>query len=332
MDRWLQVNELEPQLNDGQRLAYDAIVHAVEGYNRGDAPDGSRFFYLDAIGGSGKTFVLNLLLARVRAGRRVALAVATSGLASMLLQGGTTAHRRFKIPLLLKEDSLSTLSPRTDEARLIREAALIVWDEAPMAHKHTLEVLDRLLRELMRDTPYADLPFGGKVVVLAGDYRQLLPVVPRGTRGNIVAATHLHSYLWRHGRGVHRLRLSQNMRVDRLLAEGRDAEAQQDWAKWLLDLGGDTLPHLPVARANTVALPVECCLRSPRPRSAPTVDDLVADVFGNLREDPEACEPARLMQRAVLTPLNKNVDAVNQKVRRERMIRITPTLPFLYIL
>jgi hypothetical protein len=35
--------------------------------------------------------------------------------------------------------------------------------------------LDRSLRDLMRQV---DVPFGGKVVVFLGDFKQLLPVVP----------------------------------------------------------------------------------------------------------------------------------------------------------
>eukprot|EP00959_Pyramimonas_sp_CCMP1952_P129370 2705354-Pyramimonas_sp.AAC.1 len=75
-----------------------------------------------------------------------------------------------------------------------------------MAHRHALEVLDKLLCDVMQNR---GVPFGGKVVVLSGDYRQLLPVVPRAGRGQIVSATHPRSRLWR---GVRRIRLTENMR------------------------------------------------------------------------------------------------------------------------
>ena len=40
--------------------------------------------------------------------------------------------------------------------------------------------LDRSLREIMKNS----LPFGGKVVVFLGDFKQLLPVIP-GVRGDV---------------------------------------------------------------------------------------------------------------------------------------------------
>jgi hypothetical protein len=188
-------------------------------------------------------------------------------------------------------------------------AKLIVWDEAPMAHKHAVEVLDRLLRDIM-GTP--NVPFGGKVVVLSGDYRQLLPVVPRGTRNLIVAATHPNSYLWRH---VRVLRLHVNMRVQRLLAEGRPAAAQQAWAAWLQQLGEGTLPS---SSDGSVALPPECCMGADLPEgaAAPTLMDFIQRVYGDLANDPSARDPEVITRRAILTPLNKTVDEINEQVMR----------------
>lgn len=143
-----------PLLNVEQREAYDAIMLAVHGGAEGG------FFFLDAMGGCGKTFVLSLLLASVRQTGGVALACATSGLAALLLEGGTTAHSRFKLPLELDADSVSGMTMQHASAALLRAAKIIVWDEAPMAHKHALGVLDRLLRDIMGRP---DLPFGGKV-------------------------------------------------------------------------------------------------------------------------------------------------------------------------
>jgi hypothetical protein len=62
-----------------------------------------------------------------------------------------------------------------------------------------------------------DMLFGGKVVVMGGDFRQLLPVVPRGMRGcQIVDASLKRSaILWHCVKVRH---LHENMRVHRLLA------------------------------------------------------------------------------------------------------------------
>ena len=52
-------------------------------------------------------------------------------------------------------------------------------DEATMLDRYQLEAMDRTLRDLMSNP---DVPFGGKVVILAGDFRQCLPVVPGANR------------------------------------------------------------------------------------------------------------------------------------------------------
>ena len=49
-------------------------------------------YFLDVLGGTGKTFLINLLLAKVTFDKKIALAVASSGIAATLLEGGRTAH------------------------------------------------------------------------------------------------------------------------------------------------------------------------------------------------------------------------------------------------
>ena len=55
---------------------------------------------------------------------------------------------------------------------------------APMSHKLNLEALDRTLREIT-DT---DQPFGGKTMLLSGDFRQCLPVIPHANQAEVVDA------------------------------------------------------------------------------------------------------------------------------------------------
>lgn len=64
-----------------------------------------RVFFVDGPGGTGKTFLYSLLLAYVRAQGKVALSVASSGIAALLMEGGRTAHSRFKIPVPANETS-----------------------------------------------------------------------------------------------------------------------------------------------------------------------------------------------------------------------------------
>ena len=110
-----------PKLNEKQMVAYQTImhfVHAVKEYNAvvlgGETmppfPDVPTCFFVDGLGGSGKTFLYNTLLSSIRADNGIALAVASSGIAALLLEGGWTAHSRFKIPVNGIND-LSTCIP-----------------------------------------------------------------------------------------------------------------------------------------------------------------------------------------------------------------------------
>ena len=102
-----------PKLNPDQRMAHDTIFEAVE-QRRGS------LFFLDGFGGTGKTFVINLTLARVRSQGKIALAVASSGIAATLLDGGTTAHSRFKIPIQINETSTCEIKAQDPLADLIK--------------------------------------------------------------------------------------------------------------------------------------------------------------------------------------------------------------------
>jgi len=137
------------------------------------APPSDRMFFLDAPGGTGKTFLTNCIRDFAISKGKEVLMVASSAVAAGLMNGGSTAHSALKIPIPCSEDSTCYISEESDLADEIKLYDLIVWDEIVMAHRHAIEAVDRTLQDLMNNT----LPFGGKVVVLSGDFRQILPVV-----------------------------------------------------------------------------------------------------------------------------------------------------------
>jgi hypothetical protein len=205
-----------PLLNQHERSIYDNVIDAIH-----DPRPVDKTFFVDGLGGVGKTFLYGCLLSKVRSTGDIALSMASSGIAALLLEGGCIAHSRFKIPVAgLCGSSTCYVPLNSPQAALIRAARFIVWDEAPMAHKHVFEAMNRTLQHVMGvvDPALKDMLFGGKVVVMGGDFRQILPVVPRGTRGQIVDASLKRSaVLW------HRVKVRQlheNMRVQRLLAQG----------------------------------------------------------------------------------------------------------------
>nr|XP_040249315.1 uncharacterized protein LOC120966826 [Aegilops tauschii subsp. strangulata] len=192
--------KLASSLDLEQRAAYDEILAAVE---RGDGG----VFFVDGPGGTGKTFLYRAMLAKVRSDGNIGIATATSGVAASIMPGGRTAHSRFKIPLSCDDGASCSFTKQSGTAKLLRMASLIIWDEASMTKRQAVEALDNSMRDIMG---IRDRPFGGKTVVFGGDFRQVLPVVRRGSRGQIIDATLRSSHLWK---GMRQLRLITNMRA-----------------------------------------------------------------------------------------------------------------------
>ncbi|XP_046683580.1 uncharacterized protein LOC124369583 [Homalodisca vitripennis] len=63
-----------------------------------------------------------------------------------------------------------------------------------MSDKTSVEVLDRT----MRDFHNKNSPMGGCTILFLGDFRQILPVVTRGTRADEIKASLKRSNLWPH--------------------------------------------------------------------------------------------------------------------------------------
>ncbi|GJW41620.1 ATP-dependent DNA helicase PIF1-like protein [Tanacetum coccineum] len=203
------------------------VILAVEN-NKGGV------FFLYGYGGTGKTYIWRTLSAAIRCKGDIVLNVASSGIASLLLPGGRTAHSRFGIPINVDETSVCSITHGSDLAALLGKTKLIIWDEAPMMNKHCFEALDRTLRDILR---VSNIPFGGKVIVFGGDFRQILPVITGGTRQDIVNASLNSSYLWDH---INVLRLTKNMRLKNGSGSSNTDDIKE-FADWILKVGDGRL-------------------------------------------------------------------------------------------
>ena len=204
-------------LNPDQRSAFDKIIAAITN-STGET------FFLHGAGGTGKTYVYNTLCYHLRSQGKIVLCVASSGIAALLLKGGRTVHFLFKVPINLHEASFCTISKNTHLAALICLADLVIWDEAPMQHRHVMEAVDRTFRDLRN----SDKPFGGLTVVFGGDFQQILPVVIKGARPQVVGACLQRSRLWS---DITVLHLHQNMHLNTHIQE------EANFAKWQLEVG-----------------------------------------------------------------------------------------------
>ena len=118
-------------LTADQREVYDTFCSMIESSEGG-------MLFLDAPGGTGKTFLINLILAKLRSEGKIALATASSGIAATLLTGGRTLHSTFKIPLDLyaMDIPICSIKKGTALCRVIQEGKATVVDEAPMTNLH----------------------------------------------------------------------------------------------------------------------------------------------------------------------------------------------------
>ena len=182
----------------------------------------------------------------------------------------------------------------------MRQARHLLIDETTLLHQLYLEALDRTLRDLMNKPK---TPFGGKIIILAGDFRQCLPVVPGANRATIVDTCINRSHLWNHFQ-VHSL--TENMRV---MASGNKLLEQFD--QWTLSLGNGTANDkeekvtiqddmiTQISANTTVNKTVEnTCMR-----------EFCQHVFPNMEKN--LTDPRWLEGRAVLASTNSEVDTIN---------------------
>ena len=100
---------------------------------------------------------------------------AWTGIAANLMFDGRTVHSLFKLPVPVLETSTCNVSPTSTQADMLRRQDLFIIDEALMIPSHALHAIDICLQDITGVASH----FGGKILLLGGDFRQVLPVVPR---------------------------------------------------------------------------------------------------------------------------------------------------------
>ncbi|GFT47718.1 ATP-dependent DNA helicase [Trichonephila clavipes] len=177
-------------------------------------------------------------------------------------------------------------------ATVLKRCKIIIWDECTMAHKHSLEALNRILKDIKN----SDKLFGGTLLVLSGDFRQTLPVIPRSTYADEINACLKSSPLWRN---VEKLQLKINMRVQML----QDPSAET-FSKQLLDIGDGKVA---IDETGYVKLPTDFCT------IADSQDTLIEQIFPDVHT--QYINHEWLAERAILAAKNVDVDNFNLKIQ-----------------
>ena len=146
-----------------------------------------------------------------------------------------------------------------------------------MVNKAVLESVDNVLRRIM----HCDQPFGGKVILLSGDFRQTCPVVPHGRSADIIEASIRSSYLW------------STFTIHRLTTAIRQAR-DEEFRLYRDGIGEDGEENVSIQYLQT------CCSRN----------QLIDFVFPqHILDDPLCC-----VKRSILCPTNRQVESYNADI------------------
>jgi len=275
-----RVNLLYPNFNPEQKHSFDRVMDSVNN-------DRGKLFFLHSAGGCGKTHICNTIAAAVRAQSKVALCVASSAIAALLLHGGRTAHSRFKLPIPTDDASRCNVTKGDKVHEVFEQTKLIIWDEAPMQSRYGPEAVDESLKDLLENRQRL---FSNVTVLFVGDFRQTLPVVVRGSRVQIVGASLRKSRLWNH---IEVLHLTQNMRLDQ-------SPASVAFAQWLLKVGAG----LDLTPEKTIQLPDS--MRLPQNDVQSLIDAIYPDIHQGNKPD------QFFLERSILSSRNLTVHELNQ--------------------
>ncbi|XP_044005474.1 ATP-dependent DNA helicase pif1-like [Aphidius gifuensis] len=187
------------------------------------------------------------------------------------------------MPVPMYADSTSNIKQQSKAAEELRNIDVIICDEAPMAPRYCLELADRTCRDIMNNK----LPFGGKIMLMGGDFRQLLPVLKNGTRSEMINLSIKFSKLW------------ENFKIFSLSQNMRTLPEESEFAKYIQDVGNGTLND----NNDNLVIPQECL--------ANRNDDIVEVIFKKLIDKRKY---ESLSKVAVLSARHIDVDNINDRV------------------
>ena len=146
-----------------------------------------------------------------------------------------------------------------------------------------------------------NIPFERKCVLFSGDFRQILPVVPRGSRGMILFMCFQSSPLYQ---CMSFRSLSENMRLQSIRDDEDPDPAVFQYPNFLLKVGDGILKR---TEDSFIELP-------PSVNIVESSTKLVESVFPNLKEKYDDVQ--WLKSRAILAPTNSRLQSLNSEVAK----------------
>lgn len=187
---------------------------------------------------------------------------------------GKTIHAKFRLPWNVKGARCAIDRKHPEAYENIKKSQVILWDQAALCSKYVFEEVDRFLRQMMGSTQV----FGGKLVVVCGDFRECLPIVKKCKQPE--GQSILNSKIW--------------PQLQQFVLKDSERFKTIDDFSFCLNVGKGTW--------NEIFLPNSCRVYN--------LNTLVNTVYGF---DYKKSTTQNLMDRSILTLRNQDVDYVNDE-------------------
>ena len=157
-----------------------------------------------------------------------------------------------------------------------------------MTHKHALEAVDRMVRDIVNK----DKLMGGQTLILSRDFRQILPVVKRGTKTHHINSCLKTSVMWKN---IRVMKLTKNIRV--FLSNNQDTATFENH---LLNIGNG------MTQKNNGMDIIPCG------NIMENKNELITTIYENLEDN--YLDKNWFCKRCILTPKNDDLYKINQNV------------------
>lgn len=257
---------IESTMNETQKSIFQTVLQKLA-----NPSENGNAIFVHGMAGTGKTYLLKHILAHCEINNVKAIALAYTGIASCLLKKGKTVHSQFRIPWDRRKVKVAIDSTRP-VYKTIKNASILLWDQAAFCSRQIFEEVDRFLRDMMGSKQI----FGGKVVVVCGDFHECLPIAKKTKTESAESHSLLFSELFKQ---MQYFTLHENYRFK--------LPTDQSFC---VDIGTGVL--------NEVAIPSPCRVHN--------LDALINTTYGNTTAN-------ELVDRSILTVCAVDADYLNDE-------------------
>ena len=173
-----------------------------------------------------------------------------------------------------------------------------------MTHRCTLEAVECSIRDICN----MKCLVRGKIVIFGGDFRQVLPVVTKGNRADVVASSISRASFWCYCNIQH---LKINMRLMHSNLSHEEHEWLRGFAKWTLNVGNNSVQGyslLGVSEPDWIEIPDEFLINNDNNGLKNLIEFVYHNLVDRFKDD------SYFRYRCILAPLNSDVDELNYRI------------------